>query len=293
MATADDRDPLMDLATVAEHGCFGGTVGYYRHASRVTGCEMQFSVFVPPTARAGRVPVLWWLSGLTCTAENFTTKAGAYRAAAECGLMIVAPDTSPRGADVPDDDAYDLGQGAGFYVDATQAPWSRHFRMYSYVTAELPELVAGRFPADGNRQGISGHSMGGHGALTLGLRHPDRYRSLSAFAPIAAPTQCPWGRRAFAAYLGADESAWSGHDATALMGAVADRHAAAEILVDQGADDQFLEAQLMPERFAAACAAAGQRLSLRMQPGYDHSYFFVASFIDDHIRHHARILAAA
>lgn len=271
-----------------QHRCFGGSVGYYSHDSDVNRCSMRFAVFVPPGE--GPFPVLWWLSGLTCTEENFTSKAGAFRAAAELGILIVVADTSPRGEAVPDDPAYDLGQGAGFYVDATRAPWATHYQMYSYVTRELPDLVFAEFPGDVARQGIAGHSMGGHGALTIGLRHPERYRSLSAFAPIVAPGQVPWGRKAFGAYLGDDPAAWRSHDACELMAAAGDRRGYPPILVDQGLDDRFLREQLQPERFAAACKAAGQPLRLRQHAGYDHSYFFVSSFIDDHLAHHAAIL---
>jgi len=276
--------------TIAEYRCFDGTLGYYRHDAGATRCPMRFSVFVPPRVRAGPAPVLWWLSGLTCTEENFTVKAGAYRKAAELGVMIVAADTSPRGDGVPDDDGYDLGQGAGFYVDATAEPWSTHFNMYSYITVELPELVFGSFPGDASAQGICGHSMGGHGALSIGLKQPGRYRSISAFAPIVAPLECPWGRKAFAAYLGADHGAWRQYDSTALMAAAGDRSGFPEILIDQGGADEFLDEQLMPARFADACRASGQALRLRLQEGYDHSYFFIASFIDDHLQHHADIL---
>lgn len=278
------------MEKIAEYRCFDGTLGYYRHDAETTRCPMRLSAFVPPQAQAGPVPMLWWLSGLTCTEENFTVKAGAYRKAAELGLMIVAPDTSPRGARVPDDDAYDLGQGAGFYVDATEEPWAVHFNMHSYITAELPQLVAGNFPGDANRQGIFGHSMGGHGALSIGLKHPDRYRSISAFAPIAAPRECPWGRKAFAAYLGEDTEAWRQYDSATLMAAAGDRSEFPEILIDQGGADEFLDEQLMPERFADACRVSNQALRLRLQEGYDHSYYFIASFIDDHLRHHADIL---
>ena len=281
------------METLATHRTFNGVLGYYRHAAETTACAMRFAVFVPPQAASGPVPVLWWLSGLTCTEDNFVTKAGAFRRAAELGLMIVAADTSPRGDDVPDDDAYDLGQGAGFYVDATEAPWSTHFRMYTYIRDELPRLIFDEFAADPGAQGISGHSMGGHGALTIGLRNPDRYRSISAFAPIAAPSQCPWGRKALAAYLGNESEAWAAHDAAALMSAAGDRSSYPEILVDQGSADQFLDEQLLPERFADACRASGQELRLRLQEGYDHSYFFIASFIDDHLQHHADLLWAA
>lgn len=278
------------METISEYRCFGGTLGYYRHVAQTTRCPMRFSVFVPPQAADRPVPVLWWLSGLTCTEENFTVKAGAYRGAAELGLMIVAPDTSPRGVDVPDDDGYDLGQGAGFYVDATAEPWCSHYKMYSYVTDELPAVVMESFPGDPGRQGIFGHSMGGHGALTIALKHPDRYRSLSAFAPIAAATKCPWGRKALGAYLGPSRASWEKYDATALITAAGDRSAFPEILIDQGDADEFLDQQLLPERFAAACRANRQALQLRMQEGYDHSYFFIQSFIEDHLRHHAGIL---
>lgn len=279
------------METLSQFRCFEGTLGYYRHDAGTTRCPMRFSVFVPP--RAGRSPVVWWLSGLTCTEDNFTVKAGAYRRAAELGLIVVAPDTSPRGEAVPDDEAYDLGQGAGFYIDASEDPWSRNFNMYSYITAELPELVSANFPVDTDAQGIFGHSMGGHGALSIGLKHPDRYRSISAFAPIVAPTQCPWGKKAFGAYLGSNIDDWKQHDSSALMAAAGDRSGFPEILIDQGAADDFLHEQLMPERFAEACRSSGQALRLRSQEGYDHSYFFIASFIDDHLLHHADILREA
>ncbi len=280
------------MEILSSHRCFGGELAYYQHAAKSTGCPMRFSVFTPPQTKQGPVPLLWWLSGLTCTAENFTTKGGAFAEAASRGVMIVAPDTSPRGADVPDDGAYDLGQGAGFYVNATEAPWSKNFRMASYVTEELPELMAKNFSIREDAQGVSGHSMGGHGALTLALRQPDRYQSISAFAPIVAPTQCEWGEKAFTHYLGDDEAAWSEYDACALMAAAGDRSGHAEILVDQGLNDEFLVDQLKPGLFEAACKGAGQSLCLRLQEGYDHSYFFVATFIADHIRHHASILMA-
>lgn len=276
------------MNVLEQHRCFGGTLGYYDHEAATTGCAMRFTVFVP--AGDEPRPVLWWLSGLTCSEDNFTVKAGAYQAAAEAGLMVVAPDTSPRGDDVPDDEAYDLGQGAGFYLDATETPWAEHFQMYSYITGELPELVLNEFPANAERQGIAGHSMGGHGALSIGLKHPDRYRSISAFAPIAAPMQCPWGEKAFAAYLGSDRETWRQYDATELMQAAGDRSDYPPIVIDQGLADNFLKEQLKPELFVAACEAVNQKLILREQDGYDHSYFFIASFIDDHIRHHAGIL---
>jgi S-formylglutathione hydrolase len=283
------------LETISEHRCFGGTVGYYRHRSDETRCDMRFAVFTPPAARHGRVPVLTWLAGLTCTEETFMIKAGAQRVAAELGLMLVAPDTSPRGEGVPDDaeGAWDLGLGAGFYVDASEAPWARHYRMHSYVSGELPAVVADAFPADPARQGIFGHSMGGHGALVLGLKHPQTYASISAFAPIAAPGRCPWGTKAFTAYLGEDRGAWAEWDATALVRRGGDRRGCAKILIDQGLDDQFLETQLYPEAFEEACAAAGQSLELRRHAGYDHSYFFISSFVEDHLRHHAALLGCA
>jgi S-formylglutathione hydrolase len=262
----------------------GGTQGVYRHASRSTGTDMVFSVFVPDHAPGARLPVVWYLSGLTCTHANVTEK-GEFRAAcAELGLIFVAPDTSPRGEGVADDPAYDMGQGAGFYVDATQAPWAPHFRMRSYVEDELPALIGAEFPADMARQGITGHSMGGHGALTVALRNPDRFRSVSAFAPIVAPAQVPWGQKALGLYLGDDRAAWRAHDAVAL---IEDGARVPEILVDQGAADQFLAEQLKPELFAAACGKAGIALELRMQPGYDHSYYFISTFMANHLRWHA------
>ncbi|MGH8286135.1 MAG: S-formylglutathione hydrolase [Steroidobacteraceae bacterium] len=279
----------MTLETLSEHGSFGGRQGFYRHKSRETGTDMRFAVFTPPQAQAGKVPVMWFLSGLTCTEENFTTKAGAQRAAAELGLVLVAPDTSPRGPDVPGDPqgAYDFGLGAGFYVDATQAPWSKNYRMYSYVTRELPELISSRFPADMDRQGIAGHSMGGHGALTIALKNPQRFRAVSAFAPISAPSQVPWGQKALGGYLGPDRQAWDEYDATALIRA---GRRVKEILVDQGDADQFLQNQLKPDLLAAACKAQGIDLTLRLQQGYDHSYYFIATFIEDHLRwHRARL----
>jgi S-formylglutathione hydrolase len=275
------------METVKTHVVHGGVLRYLRHDSAATGTPMSLSVFVPPGA--GPFPVLIWLSGLTCTEDNFTTKAGAYEAAARHGVIVVAPDTSPRGDGVADDPAYDLGQGAGFYVDAAQAPWAPHFRMESYVTGELIGLIDDAFPTTRTRS-ISGHSMGGHGALTLALRHPHLFRSISAFAPISSPTRCPWGEKAFTAYLGDDRGAWESHDAARLIegGAAAGRYD--DILVDQGDADPFLAEQLKPELLAEAARAAGQRLTLRMQPGYDHSYFFMASFIADHIAFHAERL---
>lgn len=273
----------MSLETISEQRCFGGVQGVYRHPSRETGTAMRFAVFAPPQAAKGKVPVFWFLAGLTCTEENFMVKAGAQRMAAELGLMLVAPDTSPRGEGVPGDpdNAYDFGFGAGFYLDATEAPWSRNYRMYSYIVDELPQLIA-EFPADMTRQGISGHSMGGHGALTIALKTPGRFKAVSAFAPIVAPTQVPWGQKAFPRYLGSVE-AGRAYDATAL---VEEGARIADVLIDQGDADKFLDSQLKPNLFAGACAKAGIACTLRMHPGYDHSYFFIASFIEDHLRWH-------
>jgi S-formylglutathione hydrolase len=278
------------METLNRHRCFGGTQGVYRHDSTATGTPMRFSVFVPGETGERRMPAVYWLSGLTCTDDNFTVKAGAQRVAAELGLIVVAPDTSPRGDAVPDDPdgAYDFGLGAGFYVDATEAPWSRHYRMRSYVESELPALVAEHFPVDQERQGILGHSMGGHGALTIALRNPGRYRAVSAFAPICSPLACPWGEKALGGYLGADRSAWRAYDACAL---IEDGARVAEILVDQGTEDAFLVEQLKPELLRQACETAGIPLTLRLQPGYDHSYYFIATFIEDHLRWHAARLA--
>ncbi len=269
--------------------CFGGTQGVYRHRSAQTGTPMRISVFTPPQAEHGPAPVVFWLSGLTCTEENFTVKAGAQRVAAELGLILAAPDTSPRGEGVPDDpdEAYDFGLGAGFYVDATQPPWARNYRMYAYVSEELPALVAAHFPADMGRLAISGHSMGGHGALTIGLRNPERFRSISAFSPIVSPLNCPWGVKALTGYLGPDRAAWRPYDATAL---IEDGARVPGLLVDQGEADPFLDTELKPELLQQACARAGQPLTLRRQAGYDHSYFFIASFIGDHLRWHAERL---
>jgi S-formylglutathione hydrolase len=276
------------MEQISSAKCFGGRQTVWRHDSDVVRGPMRLAVYLPPQAEHGPCPVLWWLSGLTCTEDNFTVKAGAQRTAAELGLILVAADTSPRGEGVPDDPAYDLGQGAGFYLDATQAPWAERFRMYSYLTAELPELIAARFPIDPTRQGISGHSMGGHGALTLALKNPGTFRSVSAFAPIVAPSQVPWGRKAFAAYLGEDEAAWRAWDAVAL---VEDGARLPEVLIDQGEDDPFLERELQPRRFVAACESAGIPIELHLRPGYDHSYFFIASFMDEHLRWHGQRLA--
>jgi S-formylglutathione hydrolase len=273
----------MSVEIIQQHRVHGGTLSYCRHASAATGTPMRFSVFVPQAS--GPVPYLIWLSGLTCTEDNFTTKAGAYAAAAKAGVAIVAPDTSPRGEGVADDPAYDLGQGAGFYVDAVQAPWAPHFRMETYVVTDLISAVEGAFPLDPARRGVFGHSMGGHGALTLTLRHPERFKSVSAFAPICSPTRCAWGQKAFAAYLGDDQAAWREHDAALLIEAGAAR--VSEILVDQGTADNFLAEQLKPELLKAACETAGVALTLRMQEGYDHSYFFISSFVADHVAWHA------
>lgn len=280
---------MNDLELKVEHRCFGGTVGYYSHASDCCQSEMRFATFVPPQAATGPVPVVYFLSGLTCTEENFTVKAGAQRWAAELGLMLVVPDTSPRHTGIPDEDKdYDLGSGAGFYVDATAAPWQPHYQMYSYVTQELPALIAANFPIVAAKSGICGHSMGGHGALVCALKNPDRYRSVSAFAPIAAPSQCPWGRKALEQYLGPDPAAWRAYDASEL---VRQGRFGGSILIDQGEADPFLaQNQLLPDVFARACQETGQSLELRYQPGYDHSYFFIASFIESHLRHHAAAL---
>ena len=279
----------MSFETVSEQRCFGGVQGVYTHQSRETGTAMRFAVFTPPQARTQKVPVFWFLAGLTCTEENFTVKAGAQRVAAELGLMLVAPDTSPRGEGVPGDPdkAYDFGLGAGFYLDATETPWSANYRMFSYITKELPEVIA-RFPADMSRQGISGHSMGGHGALTTALKSPGRFKAVSAFAPIVAPTQVPWGQKAFTGYLGSID-AGRAYDATAL---VRDGARVPDVLIDQGDADKFLKSQLKPHLFAAACADHGVPCTLRVQPGYDHSYFFIATFMEDHLRWHAARLKA-
>jgi S-formylglutathione hydrolase len=280
----------MTVDITKAHKVHGGTLSYCRAPSVATGTPMTFSMFIPPGE--GPFPLLVWLSGLTCTEDNFTTKAGAYAMAAQLGLAIVAPDTSPRGEGVADDPSYDLGQGAGFYLDATRAPWAPHFQMERYITEELPPLLADAFPVDLARMGVSGHSMGGHGALTLALRRPNLFRSVSAFAPIVAPASVPWGRKAFAAYLGPDETAWAAHDATRLVAGGAAKGRFDHILIDQGTADDFLAEQLKPELLADACAATGQKLTLRMQQGYDHSYFFIASFIGEHLAFHAARLKA-
>lgn len=280
---------MLSFETVSQSRCFGGTQFVYRHVSRETSTPMRLAVFVPPQAKDAKVPVVWFLSGLTCTEENFTVKAGAQRVASELGLMLIAPDTSPRGEGVPDDPegAYDFGLGAGFYVDAMQEPWATHYRMGSYIERELPELIAENLPVDMSRQGITGHSMGGHGALTIALRSPDRFKAVSAFAPIASPMNCPWGEKALSGYIDPDRSAWRDYDACALIQAGA---RLPDLLVDQGMADSFLESQLKPQLLEEACAKAGQPLTLRRQEGYDHSYFFIATFIEDHLRWHAKRL---
>ena len=278
----------MAMETVEKHKSFGGEQGVYKHASALLDCDMTFSVYTPP-GDSGPFPVLYYLSGLTCTQENVTAKGCFQRYAAEHGIVVVAPDTSPRDSSHPGEhDDYDFGSGAGFYVDATQAPWSRNYRMYSYIVDELPELINREFDVDAARTGIFGHSMGGHGALTIGLRNTDRYRSISAFSPIVAPSQVPWGQKALGGYLGDDREAWKKHDATELVraGFTID----SEILIDQGTADPFLQEHLRPELFRLACKDAGQPFHLRLHDGYDHSYFFIATFMEDHFRHHARYL---
>jgi S-formylglutathione hydrolase len=290
MATAMAKPGAPEV--IATSRCFGGTQYTFRHRSEMTGTDMRFAAFVPPQSETGKVPVLWFLAGLTCTEENFTVKAGAQRVASELGLILVAPDTSPRGEGVPDDPdgAYDFGIGAGFYLDATHEPWARNYRMESYIMRELPEVVAGAVAADMTRQAIMGHSMGGHGALTLALRHPGRFASVSAFAPIASPMNCPWGEKALGGYLGPDRSAWRAHDACAL---IEDGARLRALLVDQGTADGFLQTQLKPQLLEAACAKAGIPLTMRWQEGYDHSYFFIATFVEDHLRWHARALSSS
>ena len=286
------------LEQLSAHACFGGEQRFYRHASHAVGLPMRFAVYLPPRALAAesadrKVPALLYLAGLTCTEETFPTKAGAQRLAAELGLALITPDTSPRGAGVAGEaDAWDFGVGAGFYLDATQAPWSTHRRMESYLLEELLPRVTNALPIDGARLGLFGHSMGGHGALTLALRHPGRFKSLSAFAPICAPTRCPWGEKAFTGYLGPDRTSWGEHDATVLMENQPLAPYPGGILIDQGLDDKFLADQLHPHLFEAACTAIGQPLTLRRHAGYDHGYYFIQSFIDDHLRHHAQQLGA-
>jgi S-formylglutathione hydrolase len=275
------------MERIEAHSSFGGRQEVWKHQSAALSCEMRFAVYLPPAALAGQsCPVLYWLSGLTCTEQNFITKAGVQAHAAQYNIIVVGPDTSPRGAGVADDPAYDLGQGAGFYLNATRAPWATHYRMEDYCVSELPRLIEQQFPATG-RRGVAGHSMGGHGALTLALRNPEHFLSVSAFSPIVAPSQVPWGRKAFSAYLGEDESAWGTHDAVALIAGASER---LPILIDQGEADEFLATQLKPELLEAACAAAGHPLTLNRRPGYDHSYYFIASFLGDHLAHHASYL---
>jgi S-formylglutathione hydrolase len=276
---------------ISRHAAFGGAVSFHRHDAAETACAMRFAVYLPPQAERRRVPVLWYLAGLTCTEETFMIKAGAQRAAAELGLALVAPDTSPRGVPLPgDSDAWDFGVAAGFYLDATQEPWSRHYRMYSYVTRELQQVVVANFPIDPARQGIFGHSMGGHGALTIGLKNPEIYRSISAFAPISAPMHCPWGLKAFTGYLGPDRERWRAYDACELIRSLPSGARRPPLLVDQGLADPFLEQQLLPERLERACRESGVPLTLRRQPAYDHGYYFISTFVEDHLRHHARTL---
>lgn len=279
----------MTIKTYSEHACFGGTVGFYGHDSKACSGEMKFSVYQPPQGLKDQTPVLYYLAGLTCTPETFMTKSGAQRLAAELGLLLVVPDTSPRGNDLPgEEDDWDFGTGAGFYLDATEAPWSQYYQMFTYVTEELPALIDHHFPSRGpGHQSIFGHSMGGHGALTIGLKKPSDYRSVSAFAPICAPSQCPWGEKAFSGYLGNDRSAWAAYDATELV--KTNQHPT-EILIDQGLSDNFLGAQLHPHLFEDACKKHGQALNLRRHKNFDHGYYFISSLMEDHLRHHARHL---
>jgi S-formylglutathione hydrolase len=284
--------PGMKIETISKTLCFGGTMGFYSHRSRVNNCSMRFAVFEPPAARYGPVPVLTFLSGLTCTEENFMVKSGAQRVAAELGIMLVSSDTSPRGDGVADDPdgAYDFGLAAGFYVNATQPPWSQHYQMYDYVTTELQQLVFRNFPGDAERHGLSGHSMGGHGALTIGLRNPDIFSSVSAFAPICTTLHSPWGQKALTHYLGDDRSAWLQFDAAEVARNVVDGPLRSKILVDQGLDDTWLPEQLKPELLEAACADSGVPLEVRRHAGYDHGYYFISTFIEDHLRYHADLL---
>ena len=284
-------DTRLPLQTLSEHRCFGSVQRFFQHDSREIGLPMRFAVYLPPQAEHGKVPALLYLAGLTCNEETFMVKAGAQRLAAELGMALVAPDTSPRGANAPGEaDSWDFGVGAGFYLDATEARWSKHWRMESYIVGELLPLLGAQLPIDLQRLGIFGHSMGGHGALTLALRHPGVFRSLSALAPICAPTQCPWGHKAFTGYLGADAKRWAEHDATVLMQNQPVAPYPAGILVDQGLADKFLAEQLHPELFEAACSAIGQPLSLRRHAGYDHGYYFIQSVMADHLAHHAKAL---
>ncbi|GLU33178.1 S-formylglutathione hydrolase [Trinickia caryophylli] len=280
------------LEPTASHACHGGVQRFYQHESKTIGLPMRFSVYLPPQAQHGRVPALFYLAGLTCTEETFAIKAGAQRVAARLGIALVAPDTSPRGAGIEGEaDAWDFGVGAGFYVDATRDPWSKHYRMYSYVRDELRETVLAELPIDGARLGIFGHSMGGHGALVLALRNPGLYRSVSAFAPIAAPMRCPWGEKAFSGYLGEDREAWRQYDASELVARADAARFEDGILIDQGLADKFRVEQLHPDAFEAACLKAGQPLTMRRHEGYDHGYYFISTFIEDHLAHHARALS--
>ncbi|RJS92548.1 S-formylglutathione hydrolase [Salinisphaera sp. Q1T1-3] len=282
------------MERIDEHKSHGGWQRRYRHASKRCACDMTFSVYLPPAAETARVPVVYWLSGLTCTDENFVNKAGAQAVAAELGIALVAPDTSPRGDDVPDDDAYDLGQGAGFYVNATEAPWSSHYRMYDYVVTELPELLAAEFgdTLDLSREAIAGHSMGGHGALVIGLRNPDRFAAISAFSAICAPSEVPWGHKAFPTYIGDDRAAWQAYDASALLAGATHPESLPPIRLEQGLADNFLDEQLAPHRLEAAAAGAGVTVEVNRRAGYDHSYFFIASFIGEHLRFLGRHLGS-
>ena len=284
----------MTIDTLSETSCFGGRIGFYKHPSPVNNCDMQFSVFVPPQAEHGEVPVVTFLSGLTCTEENFMIKSGAQRYAAELGIMLVSPDTSPRGEDVPDDpdNDYDFGLAAGFYLNATQEPWSRHYHMYDYVMQELQPAIFDNFPGDAGRHGLMGHSMGGHGALTIGLKHPDIFKSLSAFAPICTTLHSSWGQKALGYYLGRDTSTWHEYDACEVARNVDGASLFSKILIDQGLGDPFLEEQLKPELFEAACKESGLPLELRRHEGYEHGYYFISTFVEDHLRHHAEVLGA-
>ena len=284
----------MTIETLSETSCFGGRIGFYRHTSSSNNCDMRFSVFVPPQALQGKVPVLTFLSGLTCTEENFMVKSGAQRVAAMLGMMLVSPDTSPRGEGVPDDpdDDYDFGLGAGFYLNATQEPWSANYQMYDYITKELPPVIFDHFPGDPERHGLTGHSMGGHGALTIGLHNPDMFRSLSAFAPICTTLHSPWGQKALGYYLGDDRSTWQAHDACEVARRSGSVTKYDRILVDQGADDPFLAEQLKPELLEAACKESGLPLELHIHKGYDHGYYFISTFIEEHLRFHAERLRA-
>ncbi len=289
--TSTSTDSAFGLELISEHTCFGGVQRFYQHASSEIGLPMRFSVYLPPQATHAVVPAVMFLAGLTCTEETFMAKAGAQRRAAELGLALIAPDTSPRGAGVAGEaDSWDFGAGAGFYLDATQAPWSKHYRMESYLTAELLPLLGRALPINLERLGLFGHSMGGHGALTLALKHPAWFKSVSALAPICAPSQCPWGEKAFTGYLGADRAAWAAHDASALMAAQTAAPYPGGILIDQGMADKFLPTQLHPELLEAACASVGQPLTLRRHEGYDHGYYFISTFMADHLAHHAKVL---